>query len=63
MSADRQLCRHYHPLRYAWACGAGYRATRDCIVCVKYDSDKPTDSPEDKARLSAWKKAHDRRPV
>ena len=61
--SDRPLCRHYHPLRYAWACGAGYRATRDCSVCTRYDADRPTDSGEDQARLSAWKKAHDRRPA
>ena len=58
MSADRQLCRHYHPLRYAWACGAGYRAPRDCSVCARYDVDKVTDSPEDATRLKQWAKAH-----
>ena len=63
MSADRPLCRHYHPIRYAWARGVGYRAPRDCGSCTKYDTDRPTDSAEDQARLSAWKKAHDRRPV
>ena len=63
MSADRPLCRHYHPLRYAWACGAGYRATRDCSVCARYDADQPTSSDEDQVRLSAWKKARDRRPA
>ena len=58
MSTDRPLCRHYHPLRYAWACGAGYRAPRDCRACTRYDMDPVADSPEDAIRVKQWDKAH-----
>ena len=57
---DRPLCRHYHPLRYAWACGAGYRAPRDCRACTRYDVDTIADlgKPEGETRAKQWVKAH-----
>lgn len=60
---DRTICRHYHPLRYAWGCATGYHAPRDCGTCTRYDADRPTDSGEDQIRVATWKKAHDRRPA
>ena len=64
MSDPLPLCRHYHPLRYAWGCGAGYRAPRDCGSCTKYDQSQPTASAEDQQRAQQWQKAtHDRRPA
>ena len=60
---DHPLCRHYHPIRYAWACGAGFRAPRDCAGCGRYDADRLAGHDDDQTRLTAWKKAvQDRRP-
>lgn len=58
MSADRPLCRHYHPSRYAWGCATGYHAPRDCRVCTRYDADSVSDSSEDVVRIKQWRKAH-----
>jgi hypothetical protein len=60
---ERPLCRHYHPLRYAWGCATGYHAPRDCGSCTKYDPDPPRESDDDTTRTAQWKKSHDRRPV
>ena len=52
------LCRHYHPMRYAWHCAAGYRAPRDCGGCVRYDADQATNAPDSETRRRQWTKAH-----
>ena len=58
---DRPLCRHYHPIRYAWHCGAGLRAPRDCHACTRYDVDSVADlgAPEGETRVRQWTKAHE----
>ena len=57
---DRSLCRHYHPIRYAWHCAVGLRAPRDCHGCTRYDADPMLGYDEDRVRLNQWIKAHDK---
>lgn len=52
------LCRHYYLISYAWHCGAGMRAPRDCHGCVRYDADHATSAPDSETRRRQWAKAH-----